>query len=81
MTDFFMFSFNLHTHILVLINDRCASELEWEVAPNDSSQSDSGKMCLLFQRSNFIHEGLKINYKLLIQLDPNDKKIRDMKSI
>ena len=27
---FFMFSFNFHTHILVLINDRCASELEWE---------------------------------------------------
>lgn len=46
MTDFFIFSFNFHTHILVLINDRCVSELEWEVAPNDSSQSDSGKMCL-----------------------------------
>lgn len=46
MTDFFMLSFSFHTHILVLINDRCVNEFEWEVAPHDSSQSDSGKMCL-----------------------------------
>lgn len=42
---FFLLSFHFHSHALVLINDRYACELEWEGAPNDSGQSDSGKMC------------------------------------
>lgn len=42
---FFLCSFRFHTHALVLINDSDACELEWEVAPHDRCQSDSGKMC------------------------------------
>lgn len=42
---FFLCSFHFHSHALVLINDSYACELEWEVAPHDRCQSDSGKMC------------------------------------